>query len=212
MHRVMLLQSDPEIAEHLYKYLALRGIQAVEEVGFVPDPQDVVVLDSLFACRRVRGLSSAPILALCKPGWAERTALLKEGADYALSKPVFPPELVVVLEALRRRASATSTLDDVVWKYEDLELDVVAHRCQRGSHVLTLTPKEYALLAFLMENLGRVLSAEQILDRIWGYGYEGASNVVAVYIHSLRAKLGEPQLIHTVRGVGYVIRPSQESL
>lgn len=149
-----------------------------------------------------------PILMLtARDAVEDRVRGLDAGADDYLVKPFAFEELLARIRALGRRSTEGS--DGATLKVGDLTLDLVRHEARRGGRGVELTPKEFALLEYLMRNPGRALTRTQLLDHVWGYDAETASNVVDIYIHYLRTKVeveGEPQLIRTVRGVGYSIR------
>jgi two-component system response regulator MprA len=137
----------------------------------------------------------------------DRVAGLDAGADDYLVKPFALDELLARIRALLRRSSASTT---EVYRVADLEVNVATREVTRGGEPVTLTKTEFDLLALLMENAGRVLNRAVIYERIWGFDFETSSNSLDVYVGYLRRKTepeGSPRLIHTVRGVGYVIRP-----
>ncbi len=132
---------------------------------------------------------------------------LETGADDYLVKPFAFPELLARIHALLRRAAPSSKPE--VLRYSDLQLDTGTRLAKRTDRTFELTAKEYDLLEYLIRNPRQVLTREQILDRVWGYDFGGESNVLEVYVRYLRQKTeanNEPRLIHTVRGVGYVLR------
>ena len=189
------------------------AIAAVPEV----DP-DVIVLDVMLpdldgfeVCKRLRaGGLRAPVLFLtARDATEDKVRGLTLGGDDYLVKPFSLEELVARINALLRR-SGLALPDEHVLRLDDLEIDDHAHEVRRGGVEITLSPTEYNLLRFLLQNAGRVMSKAQILDHVWQYDFGGEGGVVETYIGYLRRKLdptGEaPKLIHTVRGFGYTIR------
>jgi two-component system, OmpR family, response regulator MprA len=178
---------------------------------------EVVVLDvmmpyvgGLDVCRTLRERKDRlPILVLtARDEVGDRVAGLDAGADDYLTKPFALDELRARLRALLRR---TAPEDDgtTVLRYEDLSLDPAARTVHRGDRAIDLTRTEYALLELLMRNAGRPLTRDVIMERVWGWESEPTSNSLEVFVGYLRRKTeggGEPRLIHTVRGVGYVLR------
>jgi two-component system response regulator MprA len=133
---------------------------------------------------------------------SDRVAGLDAGADDYLAKPFALEELRARLRALLRRSGAGAGL----LRFAGIELDVAAHQARRRSQRLALTKTEFALLELFLRNPGRVLSRTQIFESVWGYDFGPESNGLWVYIGYLRRKMGEPRLIQTVRGIGYVLR------
>ena len=179
---------------------------------------DVVVLDlglpgldGIEVCRRIRTFSDCYIIMLTAR--ARETDILKGfevGADDYITKPFNARELLARIRALFRRAAPSSRPE--VLKFGDLTLDTGTHRAQRGDRYIDLTAKEYELLELFMRNPRRVLTREMIFDRVWGYDFGGESNIIEVYVRYLRQKTeekSEPRVIHTVRGVGYVLREDE---
>jgi len=166
-------------------------------------------LDGVEICRHLRAAGvRTPILMLTARGAVEdRVTGLNAGADDYLVKPFAMAELVARVNALLRRARGTDGPPTIL-QVADLTLDLLRHEARRGGQVIELTPKEFALLEYLMRNPGRALTRSQIIDRVWQYDLDSLSNVVDIYIHYLREKIdrgfGRP-LIKTVRGVGYKI-------
>jgi two-component system response regulator MprA len=175
-----------------------------------------VVLDILMpevsgldVCRRLRAAGdTTPVLLLTARGQvADRVAGLDAGADDYLAKPFALQELLARLRALLRR---TSKERDVL-HFADLSLDVDAREARRGDRLVDLTPTEFRLLEVLLRHPRRVLTREVLLERVWGYDFPTSSNSLDVYVGYVRRKLeaeGEPRLVHTARGVGYVLRES----
>jgi two-component system response regulator MprA len=219
--RVLVVDDDAALRESLARALALEGYrvdvaddgaQAVErfENGDVPD---VVVLDVLMpnldgmrTCRRIRERSDVPILMLtARDDVGNRVEGLDAGADDYLGKPFAVTELLARLRALLRRSKPEPGL----LRFEDLELDLGQRRGRRGAEEFALTRIEFALLDLLLRNPRRVLDRAAIFHQVWGYDIELSSNSLEVYVGALRRKTevgGGRRLIHTIRGVGYVLR------
>jgi DNA-binding response OmpR family regulator len=179
------------------------------------DSYDLVILDlmlpgidGLEICRTLRANRiRVPILMLTARGAIEdRVAGLEVGADDYLTKPFAMQELLARVKVQLRRGRAPDT--DTQLQVGDLTLDLLRHEARRGSQVIQLTAKEFALLEFLMRHPGQVLTRTQIVDHVWRYDMDALSNVVDIYIHYLRNKVDQGfarSLIQTVRGVGYRI-------
>jgi two-component system response regulator MprA len=194
--------------------LASGGREALESVG--NGRADLVVLDVLMpdidgleVCRRLRQAGDrTPVLMLtARDAVSDRVEGLEAGADDYLVKPFDLDELIARLRALLRRTIGTD--DHAQLRFGDLVLDGDAHEARRGERRIELTRTEFLLLELFMLNPRRVLSRSLIHERVWGYDFGPASNSLGVYVGYLRRKLeedGEPRLIHTVRGVGYVLR------
>ena len=166
-------------------------------------------LDGIGVCRELRDRGDrTPVLMLtARDAIADRVEGLEAGADDYLVKPFALEELLARIRALLRRTEVTEA--EVPRSFADLSLDPVACRACRGARMIELTRTEYLLLELLLRNPGRVLTREVIFDRVWGYDFGPRSKALDVYIGYLRRKTeagGEPRLIHTVRGFGYVLR------
>jgi two-component system, OmpR family, response regulator MprA len=196
--------------------VAMDGQQALSQAQtYRPD---VMVLDWLMpgidgveVARRVSKADRIPIIMLtARDALEDRILGLDSGADDYLVKPFEPAELLARIRALLRR-SETVDVEKIV-TYDDLSLDPVTRDVRRGNRLITLSPKEFDLLAYFMRQPRRVLTRERILQDIWGYDFGGDANVLEVYVGHLRTKLeasNESRLIQTVRGVGYVLRLSE---
>ena len=192
--------------------LATDGTETLD--AFVSSPPDAAVvdvlmpgLDGLEVCRRLRARgNTTPILLLtARRDVSDRVAGLDAGADDYLSKPFAIDELLARLRALLRRTAAPAER----LTYADLALDTSSHKAGRGDRALELTRTEFLLLELFLRSPERVLSRSEILTAVWGYDFGPTSNSLEVYVGYLRRKLeadGEPRLVQTVRGVGYVLR------
>ncbi|MEA2662677.1 MAG: two-component system, OmpR family, response regulator MprA [Chloroflexota bacterium] len=221
---VLLVEDDPAVrgaVERALRHaghqpaLASDGVRALEQATAVP--YDAVILDlglpgldGLEVCRRLRTAGNrVPVLMLtARAAVTERVSGLDAGADDYLVKPFALDELLARLRALERRAPS-SDQDRGQLRFGDLVIDRDAMTCSRGGREIQLSRTEYQLLELLLANQGKVLSRDVIFDKVWGYDFGPESNSLDVYVGYLRRKLeadGEPRIIHTVRGVGYVMR------
>ncbi|OPY58293.1 MAG: Response regulator MprA [Pelotomaculum sp. PtaU1.Bin035] len=215
---VLIVDDDPGVIDFLSLGLryegysvdsAANGSLAYERARAAPP--DVVILDWMLPdasgpemCQRLRTLADPAILMLtAKDEVADRVAGLRAGADDYLVKPFHFDELLARLEALLRRRGQSYGKD--MLQFSDLYLWPSRREARRGQERLALTPTEFDLLHLLMRHPYQVLPKETILQNVWGYDFGGDASVVEVYIGYLRRKLGEPPLINTVRGVGYVL-------
>jgi DNA-binding response OmpR family regulator len=166
-------------------------------------------LDGLEVCRRLRaaGLGTPVLVLTARDEVEDRVRGLDAGADDYLGKPFALAELLARVRALARRPPEPRGEREL--HVADLVLDVAGHRVRRGARAIALSAKEFALLDFLMRHAGQVLTRQQIIEHVWRYDFEGLDTIVDTYIHYLREKIdaGTAQrLVHTVRGVGYVLR------
>ena len=223
MH-VLLVEDDPSVRGAVER--ALRGAGHKVELATTGDkalatatanPYDAIVLDrglpgldGLEVCRKLRSAGNAvPILMLtARAAVSERVEGLDAGADDYVVKPFALDELLARIRAFERRSPATGQTRGML-RFEDLELDRDAMTARRGAREIPLSRTEYQLLELLLANPRRVMSRDVIFEKVWGYDFGPDSNSLDVYIGYLRRKLeqhGEPRLIHTVRGVGYVMK------
>jgi two-component system response regulator MprA len=201
--------------EHYEVETAENGEQALERMKNGGHEIDAVVLDVLMpgldgleVCRRLRASGDkTPVLMLtARVEVDDRVAGLDAGADDYVTKPFDLEELLARLRALLRRAGSAS---GQTLRFADLVLDPVAHEVRRGDRLIEVTRTEFLLLELFLMNPRQVLSRSIIFERVWGYDFGPSSNSLEVYIGYLRRKTesrGEPRLIHTVRGVGYILR------
>jgi len=198
---------------------AASGFEALTAAReFDPDAMvlDIMMpdLDGMAVLQRLRQAdNNVPVLFLtAKDGVADRVAGLTAGGDDYVTKPFSLEEVVARLRGLMRRAgTATADGTDPVLRVGELSLNEDSHEVERAGDQIELTATEFELLRFLMRNQRRVVSKAQILDRVWNYDFGGRSSVVELYISYLRKKIdaGREPLIHTVRGVGYMIKAPQ---
>jgi two-component system response regulator MprA len=219
---ILVIEDETNIAQFLERGLIYEGYRV--DVAYDgqsglsmarDNPPDLVILDWMLpgldgieVCRRLRAASEVPIIMLtAKDAVPDRVTGLDAGADDYLVKPFSFDELLARLRALLRRSNTTSRPE--VLRFADLSLDTGTHRATRGNRAIDLTAKEYELLELFMRNPRQVLTRDVIFDRVWGYDFGGESNIIEVYVRYLRQKTeqeNEQRLIHTVRGVGYVLR------
>ncbi len=219
--RVLVIEDDEAILKFLRRGLAYEGYQVDiakdGETGLAlarDHPPDLVVLDLMLpglggieVCRRLRAGGSLPILILtAKDQVSDRVEGLDAGADDYMVKPFSLDELLARIRALLRRAMPQRPK---ILRFRDLALDTGTRQAVRNDRVISLTAKEYELLEMFLRHPRQVLTRDMIFDHVWDYDFGGESNIIEVYIRYLRQKLeveGEERLIHTVRGMGYVLR------
>ena len=222
--RVLIVEDEAVIAEFLATELGfegyevhlasdgMRGIMAARQL----EPDLVLLdrmlpgLDGLEVCRRLRTTSDVPIIMLTAKGdTRDRVEGLNAGANDYLPKPFDVEELLARMNAqLRARKPAPKTR----LAFGDLLLDVATREVRRGDRAIELTPREFALLEHLLRHPRQVMPRERLLEGVWGFDFVGDDNVLEVYVRYLRMKLerdGLPRLIHTVRGVGYVLKEGE---
>jgi DNA-binding response OmpR family regulator len=222
MQHILVIDDDPAITSLLKRGLSYEGyavdIAGTGEAGLALARErvpDLVILDimmpginGLEVLRRLRAADDRlPVLMLtAKDAPADQVLGLEAGADDYVVKPFTFEVLLARVRALMRRQQAEHP---PILTFADLTLDTGGHTVRRGQRAIVLTSLEFKLLHTFLEHPQQVLSKETLLDRIWGYDFGGNANVVEVYIKQLRQKLeghGEPRLLHTIRGAGYVLR------
>jgi len=220
--RILVVEDEKKTASFIRKALQAEGF-AVDVCGNGDDalaaaaatPFDALVLDIMLPGRD--GLSvlsqlrerknATPVLLLSARGEVnERVAGLNAGADDYLPKPFIIAELVARVRALVRRGGDNKS---TVLRLADLALDTISHEVKRGNAKIELTVREYRLLEFLLRNTGRICGRMSIIEKVWDYDFDPGTNLVDVYVKRLREKIDdgfEPKLLHTVRGIGYVLK------
>ncbi|MFI9604208.1 response regulator transcription factor [Streptomyces sp. NPDC052043] len=228
--RILIVDDEPAVREALQRSLAFEGYEtevAVDGADALDKAAscqpDLVVLDiqmprmdGLTAARRIRGAGdTTPILMLtARDTVGDRVTGLDAGADDYLVKPFELDELFARIRALLRRSTyaaavAGAAQEDEALTFADLRMDLATREVTRGGRQVELTRTEFTLLEMFMAHPRQVLTREQILKAVWGFDFEPSSNSLDVYVMYLRRKTeagGEPRLVHTVRGVGYVLR------
>jgi len=221
--RILLVEDEEGIAKILERRLRYEGykVEAVSEGEMAlrhvfEEPPDLILLDltlpdldGLTVTRELRAADiDIPIIILtARDAIPDRVTGLDAGADDYLTKPFNMDEVMAHVRAQLRRTAPTKGNEP--YRLADLTLDPASRLAHRGERVINLTAKEYELLEFFMRHPNQVLTRDQIFDRIWGYDFGGESNIIEVYVRYLRTKLEkeeEARLLHTVRGVGYVLR------
>jgi two-component system response regulator MprA len=221
--KILVVDDEPAVRDALERALRSSGYGVATAVDgkdgldrMASEPPDLVVLDILMprldgleACRQLRASGDrTPVLMLtARDAVGDRVEGLDAGADDYLVKPFALDELLARIRALLRRTVPNA--DEKPLTFTDLSLDPVTHEIRRGGRAIELTRTEYLLLELFLLNPRRVLTREVIFDRVWGYDFGPTSNALEVYVGYLRRKTeagGERRLIHTVRGVGYVMK------
>ena len=219
--RILVVDDDPEIVSFVKRGLAYEGYKVdtaadgFEALAKARESEpDLVVLDVMMpeidgieVSKRLREGSDVPILMLTAKGTIpDKVAGFESGADDYLVKPFAFDELLARVRALLRRRQPR---EGEILRFSDLSLNTATREVKRGNDAIELTAQEFDLLELFARHPRQVLKRDLIYERVWGYNFEGESNVIEVYVRYLRSKLeagGKPRLIHTIRGVGYVLK------
>jgi two-component system, OmpR family, copper resistance phosphate regulon response regulator CusR len=223
--RILLVEDERKTVNYLRKGLSENGFvvdvarDGDEGLSLArPGNHDLIILDVMLpgcdgwtVLKRLRAARNhVPVLFLtARDSVDDRVRGLEAGADDYLIKPFAFSELLARIRTILRRGESR---DPVILEVADATLDFIHQKATRGGKPLELTPKEFALLALLMRKSGEVLSRAVIADQVWGMKFDGETNVVDVHVRRLRAKVDDPferKLIHTIRGVGYVLEERQ---
>ena len=220
MTRILVIEDEDGIAGFIRRGLILKGydvdLAASGEAGinaFRDVEPDLVVLDLMLpdidgieVCRRIRAAQDVPIIMLTALDSVEKKVEgLEAGADDYITKPFAFDELLARIRTALRRSAPRE--DEI--RVADLTIRPASREVERGGRQIELTNREYELLKFLARNAGRVMDKGQIFESVWGYEFEGESDAIKVYVRYLRRKLNAPgdrDLIHSVRGVGYIMK------
>lgn len=220
--RILLVEDDPKLAKFIESELTLEGYRVTVApngldgltLARTAEP-DLLILDwmlpgisGLDICLRLRstGVQVPIIMLTAKDEVPDRVTGLNAGADDYVTKPFSMEELLARVKARLRRTQAN---DPDSLEFEDLILNCLTREVYRANQLIELTAKEFDLLEFLLRNPRQVMTRDRILEKVWGYDFMGESNIIEVYIRALRIKLeasNSQRLLHTVRGVGYVLR------
>ncbi|AIQ63984.1 PhoB family transcriptional regulator [Paenibacillus stellifer] len=222
MKQILLIEDEKNLARFIELELQHAGYAVTVaydgkkglEVALGSD-WDMVLLDlmlpgmnGLAVCAQIRAAGSTPVIMItARDGLAEKIAGLDSGADDYIPKPFDIEELLARMRSLFRRSGSVQS--SRVLRCADLELDVDGRTVTRGGTVIEVTKREFEILQALMENMGRAMTREMLMETIWGYDSEVETKAVDVYISYIRNKIdepGRPSLIHTLRGLGYVMR------
>lgn len=223
--RVLIVEDDKKIASFVAKGLREAGfsvmtVSSAEDglAAFSTDSFDAAVVDIMLpgmdGLEMIRHLrerkDNTPILILsARRSVDDRVLGFRQGGDDYLTKPFSFSELLVRLQSLIRRSGSVAGTVPTRLEYADISMDLVSRQVHRGDTRIDLQPREYSLLEYFLRHPGQVLSKTMILEHVWDYDFDPQTNVVDVLVFRLRRKLeqeGEPKIIHTIRGVGYVLR------
>jgi two-component system OmpR family response regulator len=221
--RALLVEDDATIAEFVERGLREAGFAVDREAdgdaglaAAMRAPYDVAIVDLMLPKRdglslieelRRQGVAMPVLILSARRSVDDRVAGLQRGGDDYLTKPFAFAELLARVQALLRRA--TRAPEPTTLTVADIVLDLLSRRVTRAGHQIDLRPREFALLEYLMRNAGKVVSKTMILSHVWEYNFDPQTNIVDVLVSRLREKIDRPfekKLLHTVRGVGYVLR------
>jgi len=221
--KILVIEDDREAAEYLEKALVEAGhtahVARDGETGFAladSNDYDVMIIDrmlprrdglSVIAALRSRG-NTTPVLILSALGEVDdRVTGLRAGGDDYLTKPYAFSELLARIEVLNRRAGSRDA--ETVYRIGDLELDRLSHTVRRNGADITLQPREFRLLEYLMRHAGQVVTRTMLLENVWDYHFDPQTNVIDVHVSRLRGKIEkgfDSPILHTVRGAGYMLK------
>ena len=223
MTRVLVVEDEPNIADFIRRGLIYKGYEvevvhsgeAALEAAQKRLPELVILdlmlpdMDGVEVCHRLRSADDLSIIMLtARDAVGDKVEGLEAGADDYITKPFEFDELLARIKAALRRRSGSGSGSEVL-RVGDLVIRPASREVVRGGRPVVLTAREFDLLGFLVRHVGQVVSKETLFEKVWGYDFEIESDAIKVYIRYLRKKLnaaGEPDLIHTVRGVGYMLR------
>lgn len=220
MYEVLIVEDEENIASFVNMELSHEGYktemcndgkEGLEKA--LEKDYDMIILDlmlptlnGLEVCRRLRKSKNTPIIMLtARDNVMDKVSGLQMGADDYIVKPFAIEELLARLETILRRVNLSNNNTSTL-KFKDITIDIEARIVKCGDEVVNLTTTEYELLLQLIRHENKVLTRDYLLEHVWGYDYDAETNVVDVYIRHLRSKLKNDDYIHTVRGVGYVLR------
>jgi len=222
--RLLVVDDEPNIVDLLATSLRFAGFEVAtarngsEALRVAPEFRpDLLVLDVMMpgldgftVVRRLRqeGMTAPVVFLTAKDSTEDKITGLTLGGDDYVTKPFSLEEVVARIRAVLRRFRATEQQQSMRLSFADIELDEDTHEVWKAGRLVSLSPTEFKLLRYFLQNPGRVLSKPQILDHVWHYDFNGDANVVESYVSYLRRKVDttEPRLLHTLRGVGYVLR------
>ncbi len=224
MSRVLVVEDEVNIADFIRRGLIYKGYEVEvahtgeQGLGSARDrPPDLVILDLMLpdldgveVCQRLRAADNVPIIMLtARDAVRDKVEGLEAGADDYMTKPFEFDELLARVKAALRRRDGAGSATNEVFRVADLTVKPSSREVTRGAREITLTAREFELLEYLARHAGQVVSKETLFERVWGYDFDVESDAIKVYISYLRKKLnaeGERDLIHAIRGVGYVLK------